>query len=234
MKDTIMLPVGKTCHCGEPIAQIFHLKYGKSNGIIGPGSHTPSWIVSEYACSSCGQTYIPTLDNGFSKGVNARQIKAESLLRKSYPYNTVRDLLLHEIYCAVAKGGQISFPTKDGIFLEKDTLVRVQTEDSENMTPLDGKPFILPGKAGLMGKLIFWKEFYYQKKKLSKKAKNAIEKTLPSNLIDASVFFPELVTTSLVMTKAKPLSKRAVPAVCAIIPSLEYRMFYIPKEAIGR
>lgn len=48
----------KTCICGGGIVETFVKKYGKSNGIIGPGYRTPSWVESVgFGCKSCGHQY---------------------------------------------------------------------------------------------------------------------------------------------------------------------------------
>jgi len=44
--------------CSGIVDELFEKKFGKFNGIIGPGGHTPSWIVSVgFSCNKCFLTY---------------------------------------------------------------------------------------------------------------------------------------------------------------------------------
>jgi hypothetical protein len=44
--EKVIRDTGKDCTCTGNIIETFAKKYGKSNGIIGPGNHTPSWVES--------------------------------------------------------------------------------------------------------------------------------------------------------------------------------------------
>lgn len=48
----------KKCTCGGNIVESFTKKYGKDNGIIGPGYYCPSWAESlGFGCAKCGRQY---------------------------------------------------------------------------------------------------------------------------------------------------------------------------------
>ncbi len=52
---------GRKCECASKgnILETFFKKYGKSNGVCGPGHFTPSWIESKsIGCEKCGRPYI--------------------------------------------------------------------------------------------------------------------------------------------------------------------------------
>ncbi len=50
--------------CNGRVLEKISLKYGQSNGIIGPGSHTPAYVTSEgFSCEKCGLMYKPTVQN---------------------------------------------------------------------------------------------------------------------------------------------------------------------------
>ena len=50
--------------CNGRVLEKISLKYGQSNGIIGPGSYTPAYVTSEgFSCEKCGLMYRPTRQN---------------------------------------------------------------------------------------------------------------------------------------------------------------------------
>jgi hypothetical protein len=83
----------KTCECGKgSIVEIFTKKYGKSNGIVGPGHHTPSWVSSDgFGCNNCGRKYGEPI---FTKTKATLQVEFElSLLKGTLKKKvTIKDL----------------------------------------------------------------------------------------------------------------------------------------------
>jgi hypothetical protein len=63
----VLRPTGKQCSCRDngTVVEIFTKKYGKSNGVMGPGHYTPSFIESiGFGCNKCGLTYgLPVFRN---------------------------------------------------------------------------------------------------------------------------------------------------------------------------
>lgn len=56
--EKVIRDTGKDCVCTGNIVETFAKKYGKNNGIIGPGCHTPSWVESiGFGCDKCGHQY---------------------------------------------------------------------------------------------------------------------------------------------------------------------------------
>ena len=77
-KISAFLSTGKKCTCGGEIIELFSTHYGKSNGIIGPGGHTPAHEQSDgFACKECGLQYGKPVFHGTPVEKIPDQIKFE-------------------------------------------------------------------------------------------------------------------------------------------------------------
>ncbi len=71
----------RSCSCGGDIVEHFQKKYEASNGIIGPGSHRSSFVISTgFSCTLCGLQYAEPV---FQKTTPNEQILFELTLSEA-------------------------------------------------------------------------------------------------------------------------------------------------------
>lgn len=90
----VIKETGKKCPtCEGQIVETFVKNFGKSNGVIGPGYHRPSWAESiGFGCSKCGLKYGEPI---FKKTGPTEQIVFELNLYKA---KTVRKITVDDLH----------------------------------------------------------------------------------------------------------------------------------------
>ena len=172
--DSISLTTNKLCTaCNAGIvlqkftANVIRLG---DNGVMGPGFHVSydSSIKDLYYCASCGQTFLPTLNNKLNEMSGDRKKIATELLEKTRPMRLRRDLaktdVLKSIFHESDNGGyHVSeyADQKNLSSLIKDSDVRIKYTKPIRL-PVMGiyadklDPFIVPHRKGT--KLVWWAE----------------------------------------------------------------------------
>ncbi len=143
--EKVYRDTGKKCFCKKGnIVEIFTVKFGKNNGIIGPGSHTPSWVASiGFSCEKCGLKYgepaftatKPTKQTEFELTLSVGRLKKKITADDIVP--TVDFITDKEVKVEVG-----------GVFLRGNTLKRNENKTAVpkelEKKPVGTKVFILP------------------------------------------------------------------------------------------
>ncbi len=202
--------------CKGTIVEKITVKYGQSNGIIGPGAHTPKYVVSEgFNCKDCGIKYESTLTNNL---VNAN-------LKDSEIYDVVMNSSEHEIKRHLSPGeflsGDGNPPDKELEEAVYNSYPKIYIQHSGRKSRFDKKVnyYLAKTKKGL--RLIDDRVKYKdgKKKKVAKIGNVKLKKPT--------------ISTEIVQYREK-IPKNAIPAtlVFVIDENFKKHYFYIPTSAI--
>jgi|GEM_PF-4061027 len=156
---TVRIPTGKSCTaCSGTVDELFEKKYGKSNGIIGSGHHTPSWIESVgFCCNKCFIAYIlpeelsAKKETAVLENVSFQLSLSKCILKKSIGLKDIPDTLEYNKKKAAHKNFSLvpyykkatRIPRELKVLKAGDVLYRLATDPMDRDGSIDYSIYIL-------------------------------------------------------------------------------------------
>lgn len=251
----VLMPDNSVCCvcpvCKGIIVEKFYKQYGQHNGIIGPGSRTNSWVVSDCVCCDCGCVYHSTQTNKLDYFHDKRLKQATELLENTRPIRLIKDFFPGDILRKETDGQYRSF--SGGIeFFKKGSLLRIKKTEQGSVRRnsaaslhddgFQSSPYIVPKREGKFAELVWWQKLYYTKKPLPKSRKKELEKRIEADTVHKfkipsasdKILLKNFNTAGTMETKKnKPLPSGSVKAYCVYISDFFFdeREVYIPENS---